>query len=117
MRRPASTPPPRLPSGALWRVAATLDEVRLAGPITDPAGRRGVGITITSGGERAEIVFSAETGMLLSDWIYKVGPVTTCDRDLDPCRRAVSRSDRILAKAGSVAMGHTILSAEVVPID
>lgn len=105
--------------GALWKVAAGLDGVRLIGPTKDPEGREGIGITIAQGGERAEIVFSEATGMILSDWIYRTTAVTTCERDLAPCGAADTKAPdgkpwRVLAAPGTVAMGRTVLSAKVV---
>ncbi|MDQ8046534.1 MAG: hypothetical protein REI11_18160 [Patulibacter sp.] len=117
LRAPLS---PELRAG-LWRVASGLPSLKLLGPTKDPAGRTGTGLSITSGDEREEIVFSPQTGMLLSAWIYKTSAVTTCDRDLEFCSQAQQRAGdhgkpwTVLAVPGTVESGTTVLSAAVEP--
>jgi hypothetical protein len=62
-----STPLAPAQSAALYKVAATLPGIELAGPTTDPIGRPGVGITITSNGYRQELVLDPDTGQLLGE--------------------------------------------------
>jgi hypothetical protein len=52
---------------ALYEVAARLPDVQLVGPTTDPSGRPGTGVAVTSNGQQMELVIDTATGQLLGD--------------------------------------------------
>jgi hypothetical protein len=52
---------------ALYEVAAGLPDVELVGPTTDPSGRPGMGVAVTSNGQQMELVIDTATGQLLGD--------------------------------------------------
>jgi hypothetical protein len=58
---------------ALYEVAARLPDVQLVGPTTDPSGRPGTGVAVTSNGQRMELVIDTATGQLLGDRQVDVG--------------------------------------------
>jgi hypothetical protein len=52
---------------ALYEIAARLPDVELVGPTTDPSGRPGMGVAVSSNGLREELVIDTRTGELLGD--------------------------------------------------
>jgi hypothetical protein len=58
---------------ALYEVAARLPDVQLIGPTTDPSGRPGTGVAVTSNGQQMELVIDTATGQLLGDRQVDVG--------------------------------------------
>jgi hypothetical protein len=52
---------------ALYQVAASLDGIELIEHEQDPSGRAGVGIAVSDGGLRVELILDPETGVLLGD--------------------------------------------------
>jgi len=55
---------------ALYRVASELPGVQLLGAVTDPVGRKGVGVAYTDAthGERLELIFDPKTSTLLGEF-------------------------------------------------
>jgi hypothetical protein len=76
--------PPGL-RAALYRVASDLEGIELAGPITDPLGRTGVGVSMSykdSGAAiRVLMVFDDETSVLLSQERFLVNPASWVDAE------------------------------------
>src|SRR5919108_5016243 len=58
--------PPKL-RAALYQVAAELPGVELLGTVRDEAGRKGIGVGYTDGGERHELIFDRKTSVLLGE--------------------------------------------------
>lgn len=76
--------PPDL-RGALYRVAARIPGVELVGEVTDPAGRRGVAVAVTSdysgARTRKELIFDPETSDLLAEQEVLLERVQWLDAD------------------------------------
>ncbi len=94
-----TTAPPAL-RAALYEVASELPGVQLLGTITDPVGRKGVGVAYNNPqhGERLELIFNPKTSALLGErWIL-----------------TSSRRSGISAPAGTVIGYATHLESRVV---
>ena len=66
LRGARATPAQR---AALYEIAARIPGVELVGPVTDPAGRRGVAVAMTNAadGVRHLLVFDQRTSVLLAE--------------------------------------------------
>jgi hypothetical protein len=64
LARPITPPALR---AALFRVLAGLEGIRVLGPVTDEAGRRGIAVAITVNGVRHELIFDPHSTLLLAE--------------------------------------------------
>jgi len=58
----------------LFRLAATLPDTELLGPMTDELGRAGIGVGYTANGIRHEVIFSRDSALVLEERGVQVAP-------------------------------------------